>query len=289
MTENPLIFFDIESTGTDVSRDRIVTLYARKIGHPSIKDWPHDKPLPIQGEPTTSCPKCRVIYPARFEICPKCPNQIDVKCNPGFAMSDEVIAVHGITNEAVKEWPSFQSQANDVYQFFHGCDLAGFNITNFDVPLLHEELFRSGIDWDLTGANIIDVGSLFKIKESRDLASAVKFYCWREHSGAHSAESDVLATIEVFKAQLAQYPDLPKDRKELALFSQYSEQRIDLAGKLIMKDGRPCYNFGNKKGTPVLNDPGFGHWMLTKDFTEDTKRAVRDILFGNQGQKEMRF
>lgn len=250
----PIVFFDIEATGTDVAQDRIVTLAAVK--------------MPDLGPQVLSSLE-----------------QLAVVANPGFPMSDEVVAVHGITNERAAQFPPFGDSAERVMEFFKGCDLAGFNLLNFDVPILWEELYRNGHELDLSGVRIIDAGNIFKKKEERTLAAAVRFYTGGEHTGAHDALADVEATINVLVAQRMQYPDLGEmDLDALAKFSRMEDrdgERVDLVGKIVRRksDGVPVYNFGKAKGVPVTDDPGFGWWMLRQSFvTAETKSVVRRLL-----------
>jgi DNA polymerase III subunit epsilon len=248
----PIIFFDLEATGVDVAKDRIVSIAFQKFNR-------------LGG----------ALLSEFYQI-----------VNPGVLMSDEVVAIHGITNEEAAKYPPFSQFAGEIFAAFHNCDLAGFNHTNFDIPMLWEEFNRCGLEWNLGGVNFIDVGNIFKKKEERTLSAAVRFYCGKEHVGAHSALADVRATAEVLNAQLARYPDLaaiefmhdnPMD--ELARFCRF-EDRLDLAGKIIRdKDGDPAYSFGQKtKGVKVRDDIGFAHWMLGKDFSTQTKMVLREII-----------
>lgn len=238
----PLCVFDIEGTGTDVAKDRIVTLAVMRIESSSVtaREW---------------------------------------QINPRMQMSEDVIAVHGITNETAAQWKPFDSYATEIAEFVKGCDLAGFNLLNYDIPLLWEELNRCGIEWSLERVRIIDAGNIFKKKEERTLSAAVQFYLERNHEGAHEAQADVRATADVIDAQLSRYADLgTMSLDELAAFSRFDE-RIDLAGKIVKgKDGRPTYNIGKVRGVAVEDDPGFADWMLGKDFSANTKAALRTIL-----------
>lgn len=236
---NPLAFLDIESTGTDPAKDRIITL-ALMVGTDSI------------------------IY----------------KFNPGMPIPEEATQCHGITNDMAKRWPTFApSHGRAIVDSLIRCDIAGFNHINFDIPMLWEELNRVRIPWDLTNVNLIDVGNIFKKMEERTLSAAVKFYCGHQHESAHSADGDVLATSEVFEAQLKCYPELAKmDREVLAEFCRFDD-RFDLAGKLVFdNDGDVAYAIGKAKGSKVRNDPGFGRWMLNQDFSEQTKLCLRAAL-----------
>lgn len=249
----PLCVFDIEGTGTDVAKDRIVTLAAMRI------------------EPKS-------VVSRQWEV------------NPGIQMSEEVIAVHGITNEMAAQWKPFEHHARDIARFINGSDLAGFNLVNYDIPLLWEELNRCGIEWSLEGVRIIDAGNIFKKKEERTLSAAVQFYLERNHDGAHEAQADVTATADVLDAQLLRYTDLrAMTLDELAVFSRFDD-RIDLAGKIVRgKDGRPTYNIGKVRGVAVEDDPGFADWMLCKDFSANTKSVIRTILRNLTDHNEMVF
>jgi len=235
----PLLFFDVESTGLEKAKDRIVSLAAWRSGVRNY--W---------------------LF------------------NPGFQMSDEVIAIHGLTNEMVEGKPLFQSHAAEIHRFFAGCDLVGYNLINFDVPILWEEFHRAGIEWDLTGVAIIDPANIFRKKEPRDLTGALRFYCGEERKDAHDARADVDATDKVLVGQMIAYPDLQAmSRAELAAFCRM-EDRLDLDGRLQRnKQGDAVYGFGKSKGVRLADDPGFGEWMLRQDFiTAQTKIVLRRLL-----------
>lgn len=200
--------------------------------------------------------------------------------NPGRPIPPGATEIHKITDAMVAECPKFDYHASDIHEIFKRYDLLGFNLSNFDVPILWEEFYRCGIEWDLSNTKIFDAGTLFKRREQRTLAAAVQFYCGREHSDAHDAGSDVAATWDVWRAQLEKYDLTKADRDTLAKESAYEEVRVDLAGKIVVgKDGRPTYNIGKVKGTAVDDDHGFGRWMLDKDFSENTKMHLRKILY----------
>ncbi len=199
--------------------------------------------------------------------------------NPGRPIPPETTAVHGITDAMVADCATFAAVADRIHHVFRQYDLLGFNLSNFDVPLLWEEFYRCGIEWDLSDTKIFDAGTLFKRREERTLAAAVQFYCGREHIDAHDAGSDVAATWDVWRAQIDKYGLAKADRDMLAKESAYDEVRVDLAGKIIVgKDGRPTYNIGKVKGTAVEDDRGFGYWMLGKDFSQNTKMHLIKIL-----------
>lgn len=208
--------------------------------------------------------------------------------NPGFKMSAENIECHGITNEAAATYPVLTTaRAQVIVETLRGCDLGGFNLIRYDVPLLWEELFRVGVELDLEGVNIVDAGNLFKKKEERSLSAAVKFYCDREHIGAHDAMNDVTETIAVFGSQLERYPDIrAMSIEEIAKFTKMDDN-IDLAGKIVRgPDGEPVYNFGKVKGVKVVNDTGFARWMLDRDFSQNTKRVLRKVLGWEEPEKQ---
>lgn len=240
----PIVFFDLEGTGTDVAKDKIVSVAAVKMAPNSMMR-----------------------------------QKIEARINPGVAMSEEVMAIHGITNEMVASAHKFDHYAQPIHEFMIGCDLAGFNLFNYDIPLLWEELYRCGIEWNLSGVNVIDAGNIFKKKEERTLSAAVKFYCGREHDGAHEALADVHATIDVLEAQMNRYPDMKAmDVGAVAEFSKF-DNRVDLAGKIVRDaNGDPVYNIGKSKGVKVKDDLGFAYWMLGRDFTANTKSTLQKII-----------
>lgn len=243
-----LLCFDIEATGTNPATDRIVQIAWCEI---------------------TYCDMDNTWIPF---------NKRKLLINPGVSIPKEATDIHGITNDDVYGSPSFLDVSMALHDQFKGCDLVGFNLTNFDVPLLWEEFARVGIDWDLSDVKMIDCGVLFKRREERTLGAAMQFYCNKQLDGAHDAMNDVLATCEVLAAQIQRYGLSMTDRDTLERESNYEEKRVDLAGKIILKDGVPTWNFGKVKGKPVLDELGFGYWMLDKDFPENTKMAFRQIV-----------
>lgn len=227
-----IIFFDLETTGTDTVKDRICQIAAVKVNH----DF------------------------SMFQAVKK------YLINPTINIPTEATEVHGITNEMVKDAPTFKQFAKGAEQYFNGCDLAGFNILQFDVPLLSEEFNRVGIKWPDPKTKVADAFHIFREKEKRDLAAAVKFYCGKDHTDAHDAGADVLATVDVLTSQIKKYEELAPDMQTLHSFCEGENKRIDLAGKLVMnKDGEAIYNFGRHKGHLVKSQPGFAKWMLSAD------------------------
>lgn len=243
--ERPIVFIDVETTGTDTQADRIVEMSVVK--------------LKVGGE--------RIVKTYRF--------------NPGIPIPAGATAIHGISDEDVKDNPPFSKMAKSFLEFITGCDLAGFKSNQFDFPLLYSEFTMAGIEWDYNGHNMIDVGSIYTIQEPRTLAAAVKFYCGKELEGAHGAEADIWATVDVFEKQIEQYPDLPKTVEELALFSNYGKKRLDMAGKFTLaEDGTTVlFNFGKQKGQPAKNDYGFLQWMVYKaSFPPDTTKIAKQLM-----------
>ena len=247
--KNPAIIFDLETTGVDVARDRIVEISI-------IKCFPN-------GEEQV---KSRRI-------------------NPGIPIPPVTTAIHGISDADVANEPTFKEVAKSLAAFIEGCDLIGYNSIKFDVPMLAEEFLRAGVDIDFRKRKLIDVQNIFHKLEQRTLAAAYKFYCKMELENAHSAEADTRATYEVLKAQLDYYPDdLKNDMGFLSDFSTRS-RNVDYAGRIILNDmDEPTFNFGKHKGrrvTDVLSqEPGYYSWMMNGDFALDTKRMLTEIRLG---------
>jgi DNA polymerase-3 subunit epsilon len=243
--ERPVMFFDLETTGTDIMRDKIVEISMIK------------------------------VMPDGTDI------QRTVRVNPGCHIPEEATAIHHISDADVADKPLFKEVAAKLKESFSGCDLAGFNSNRFDIPLLAEEFARAGIDFDLSGVRFIDVQTIFHKKEQRTLSAAYKFYCSKNLEDAHSATADTRATYEVLLAQLDRYEDLPNDVDQLAEYSSQT-RNVDLMGRLIYDDHhREVINFGKYKGqlaADVLRrDPGYFSWIQQGDFPSNTKRAFMAI------------
>lgn len=243
-----IVFFDLETTGKDVATDRIVELSALKV----------DCNFNIISPPKTY----------RF--------------NPMKPIHPEATAAHGITIDMVQNEPTFKQRSIALYQYLEGCNLAGYNIKDFDVPLLSEEFARCCLKWPLMTEKYFDSFRIFRIKEKRDLTAALKFYCNENMEGAHAAENDILATLKIMKAQINRYPDLRElDEEGLDAFCNDGIKYADIACKLSYNEqGVMVYAFGKSKGTPVKSDPGFGEWMLKNSFTNNTKEILRRELYG---------
>jgi len=239
----PIVFFDIEATGLDTENDRIVELAICKLFPDGTKE----------------------VKTNRY--------------NPGMPIPPESTEIHKITDEDVKDKPMFLQHAKAILEYLQGCDLAGFNSNRYDVPMLFNEMARAGQYLNYRDMNLIDVGNIFKIKEARTLEAGYKFYTGKDLVNAHTAEADILATVEVFEKQLEKY-DLPTDIKELALFSNYDAPILDLAGKFTQnKEGVILLNFGKYKGMPANEHIDFLEWMVYKaSFSKDTTDLALEIM-----------
>ena len=243
--KNPLVFVDLETTGLNVARDRIVEI-----------SW-----LRIQPDGKESI-KTQLV-------------------NPTIPIDPRAIAIHGITDEDVKDKPTFSELARTLANEFEGCDFAGYNSNKFDIPLLAEEFLRAGVDFDLGKRKFIDVQVIFHKMEQRTLVAAYQFYCKKVLEDAHSAEADTLATYEILKAQLDYYEHLQNDVDYLSAFSTQNKS-VDLAGRIIYNDKDiEVFNFGKYKGEPVeevlKKDPGYFGWILNGDFPQYTKKVLTNI------------
>ncbi|GHT35920.1 DNA polymerase III subunit epsilon [Bacteroidia bacterium] len=242
---NPLIFFDLETTGINIVKDRIVQIAYVKV-HPNGKEESKERLI-----------------------------------NPGMPIPPESTAIHHITDEMVKDCPTFREIAKSLAAQIEGCDLAGFNSNRFDIPMLAEEFLRADVDIDLNRRKFVDVQTIFHKKEQRTLVAAYKFYCDKDLVDAHSAQADTMATYEVLKAQLDRYPDLTNDINELSKYSSFTIN-VDFAGRMVYNEkNEEVINFGKYKGqlvTEVLkNDPSYYNWIMNGDFTLNTKKMLTEI------------
>ena len=203
------------------------------------------------------------------------------RLTPGMHIPAEAPAVHGITDDDVKECPTFAQVAKSLEQFIRGCDFGGFNSNRFDLPVLVEEFLRAGVDVDLKKRKFIDVQNIFHKKEQRTLVAAYKFYCDKDLEDAHSAEADTLATYEVLMAQLERYPALENAIDKLAEFSTRGEA-ADYAGRILINEkGEEVFGFGKYKGRPVAEvfraEPSYYAWMMNDDIPLYTKKVITEI------------
>lgn len=240
----PICFFDLETTGTDKTKDRIIEIAIAMYDGKDIIDSFH-------------------MY-----------------INPGMPIPQSAIDVHGITNEKVKDSPFFKDVAADISTFIKDCDLGGYNSNGFDIPFLYIEMNRAGIVLNLNGVRFFDACNIFKRKEERTLSAALKFYTGQLHDTAHSAMDDVLATIDVFNAQLIRYDDLKeKDLEGLALYCNYDNPRCDLSGNFqIDANGDYVLTFGKHKGQKAKNVKDYLLWMMGQDFLPDTKAIIQSLI-----------
>ncbi len=253
----PLCFFDLETTGINITQDRIIEIAVIKV-----------------------MPNGEVIKKSNI-------------VNPTIPIAPESTAIHGISNDDVKDKPTFKEVAKEYARFFEGSDLAGFNILKFDVPVLVEEFLRADVEFDYSRKKLIDAQKIFHMMEKRTLSAAFKFYCDKEITDAHSAEADTQATLEVLYAQIARYENqevtdglgkkvgIVKNDMEV-LHKLTASNLVDLAGRMVRNEKNEIiFNFGKHKGkvaTQVLKDePSFYDWMMNGDFPLDTKRRLTEI------------
>jgi len=249
----PICFFDLETTGVNVSLDRIVEISILKIfpnRNKESKTW---------------------------------------LVNPGVPIPLEASNIHGITNDIVKNEPLFKMIASDIKSMINNCDLAGFNSNKFDIPLLAEELLRSEIDFSLDNVATIDVQNIFHKMEQRTLSAAYQFYCGKSLDNAHSSKADTLATYEVLESQIEKYNDLENNVSFLSDFSKRGKN-VDLAGFIkYNEDNIPCFSFGKHKGKTVdyvlENESGYFGWLLNADFPMYTKKVLTQIRLNKLNNK----
>lgn len=243
--KNPIIFFDLETTGINIASDRIVEISYLKVD--------------LNGNETEKT----------------------MRVNPGIPIPEKATEVHGITDEDVKDSPGFNEVARSLARDFEGCDLAGYNSVRFDIPLLAEEFLRAGVDIDLKRKKFVDVQVIFMKMEPRTLSAAYKFFTGQVLEEAHSAAADTRATYEVLQAQLDRYDNLENDVASLAEFSAHN-RNVDFAGRIVYDDQDvETFNFGKYKGRPVkeilAQDPGYYGWMMNGDFPLYTKKVLTSI------------
>ena len=250
--KSPIVFFDLETTGTNINFDRIVEICYLKV-------------YPNGNEETKT-----------------------LRINPEMHIPEQASAVHGIYDDDVKNCPTFKEVAKKIASDIEGCDLAGFNSNRFDIPVLAEEFLRAGVDIDLMKHKFVDVQVIYHKLEQRTLSAAYQFYCGKNLEDAHTAEADTRATYEVLKAQLDKYSDVLEN--DIAFLSQYSSftKNVDFAGRIVYNDnGVEVFNFGKYKGIPVVEvlqkDPGYYSWILQGDFTLNTKNVLTKIRLRSTG------
>ncbi len=241
----PLAFIDLETTGTNISIDKIVEI-------------------------------------AIVKILPDGSKQVKRKLiNPEMQIPAESTAVHGIDDAMIKDAPTFKQLANEIKQFIEGCDIGGYNSNRFDMPLLIEEFLRSGLEFSIEGKKFVDAQKVFHQMEQRTLSAAYKFYCNKTLEGAHGAEVDATATWEVLEAQIERYPQLGDTVESIVKFTG-EDDIVDFARRFIKVNGVEVFNFGKHKGklvTKVLKEePQYYDWMMKGDFARNTKQKLTEIL-----------
>ncbi len=254
---NPICFFDLETTGTNIIQDRIIEIAVIKLapGGEAIK-------------------KSNIL-------------------NPTIPIPAESSAIHGLADADVKDHPTFKDVAKEYARFFEGADLAGFNILKFDVPILVEEFLRAGVEFDYSRKKIIDSQRIFHLMEKRTLAAACQFYLNKELTDSHTAEADTQASMEVLLAQIERYQNQPVSdsmgkkigeiKNDIDVLAQLTtSDLVDLAGRMIKdKKGEVLFNFGKHRGKKVLeifrDEPSYYDWMMNGDFPLDTKRKLTEI------------
>lgn len=244
--KNPLVVFDLETTGISITRDRIIEISYIKL-YPNGKEEVKSR-----------------------------------RINPEMPIPPASTAIHGITDADVKDCPTFKQIAKSLADQLEGCDLAGFNSSRFDVPMLCEEFLRVGVDFDFSKRKFVDAQIIFHKKEPRTLEAAYRFYCDKKLENAHSAEADTKATLEVLKAQIDHYSDLPEDIDALAKEFSSFNNNVDFAGRMIYDEkGVEVFNFGKHKGQPVAEvlrkEPSYYAWVMDGDFPLNTKQAITKI------------
>lgn len=245
----PLAFFDLETTGINTQSDRIVEIAVVKyLPRGTIREFEH-------------------------------------RINPEIPIPSLSTAVHGITDADVALAPTFAQIVQRLVDFLEDCDFSGFNVRRFDLPLLQQEFRRCGLELDLSGRHVVDVQTIFHMKEPRDLSAALRFYCQRDHVGAHGAMADVRATAEIFSAQLQRYDDLPRTIDELeAVVHPKDPSWVDEEGKLVWEANNVILTFGKYRGTPLQNvihrDRDYIQWILDGSFPESMKSVIRNMMDG---------
>jgi DNA polymerase-3 subunit epsilon len=253
--KKPLAFIDLETTGINVTSDRIVELSVLKISPNGKEEW------------------------------------LTSRVNPEMPIPPKSTSIHGITDEDVAESPTFKGIARNLSAFLEGCDLAGYNAIKFDIPMLAEEFLRANIDFSFQKRRYVDVQVIFHKKEQRTLAAAYLFYCKKELEGAHGSKADTAATFEVLKCQLDRYKDLENDIEKLADFSSFNSN-VDFAGRIIKDEkGVEIFNFGKHKGKSVeavfTDEPSYYSWIMNGEFPLYTKKVVTEIKLRSFGKKQI--
>lgn len=249
---NPIVFFDLETTGVNVAKDRIVEISVLKVD--------------VNGKE----------------------EQRTIRVNPEMPIPKQSSEIHGIYDEDVKDCPTFKGIAKELTYFIEGCDLGGYNSNRFDIPLLAEEFLRADVDFDMRKRKFVDVQTIFHKMEQRTLSAAYRFYCDKSLEDAHTAAADTTATYEVLKAQLDRYPENLENNIEFLSKFSTQNKNADFAGFIIYdEDGVELFNFGKNKGLPVMKvlkeQPGYFSWILNSEFPLYTKKILTEIKLRGSG------
>lgn len=252
--KRPIAFIDLETTGINVSTDRIVELSVLKISPNGKEEW------------------------------------MSTRVNPGIPIPAKTTAIHGIRDEDVANSPTFKEVARNLAAFLEGCDLAGYNAIKFDIPVLAEEFLRVNIDFSFIKRRYVDVQVIFYKKEQRTLSAAYQFYCKKDLEDAHSSKADTAATFEILKSQLERYKDLENDIEKLADYSSFNNN-VDFAGRIILdENGIEVFNFGKHKGKSVETvfneEPAYYSWMMNGEFPLYTKKVLTEIKLRSFGKTQ---
>jgi DNA polymerase-3 subunit epsilon len=252
--KKPIAFIDLETTGINVTTDRIVELSVLKISPNGKEEW------------------------------------MTTRVNPEIPIPPKTTAIHGIKDEDVADAPVFKEVGKKLAAFLEGCDLAGYNAIKFDIPVLAEEFLRANIDFNFRKRRYVDVQVIFHKKEQRTLSAAYMFFCKKELEGAHGSKADTAATFEVLKSQLDRYKDLENDVEKLADFSSFNTN-VDFAGRIILdENGVEIFNFGKHKGKPVETvfaaEPAYYSWMMNGEFPLYTKKVLTEIKLRSFGKTQ---
>jgi DNA polymerase-3 subunit epsilon len=241
----PIVFLDLETTGLSLTQDRVVEIAMLKVSTDGSRQM-----------------KRRLI-------------------NPEKPIPAEVSAIHGITDEMVKDAPTFKQVANEIRQYLEGADLGGYNSNKFDWPLLAEEFLRAGLEFDIQGKRLLDVQKIYHQMEPRTLSAAYKFYCDKDLENAHSAETDINATLDVFLAQINKYPQLGNSI-DTVMKVIGEDQIVDFARRMVIENGKEIFNFGKHKGKPVVDvlktEPSYYDWIMKSEFALHTKLKLTEIF-----------
>jgi DNA polymerase III subunit epsilon len=245
--DRPLVVFDTETTGTNPRSDRIVEIACVKVHPDGRRDTWHKR------------------------------------VNPGIPIPASSTAIHGISDADVIGQPRFADVAGELAEFLDGCDLAGYNITGFDLPVLRTEFLRAGVSFEISERRLVDAQRIFFAREPRHLTAAARFYCQSDHNGAHGALADAEMTLQVLVGELKRYEDLPRSVSELhTLFCAGLDQDIDPEGRIRLVNGEPTVNFGKNRGRKLKDmsreEPGFLRWILKGDFSQAVKEIARKFL-----------